>query len=100
MKRKPCWRSAAAGRTTSGWPDNIRLACTTRITGRGTVTVKRLITPPEEKKRQRRLEKQEGLGQIRSLAVLFADMRNFTPITETCPAFDVVYILNRYFSAL
>jgi class 3 adenylate cyclase len=82
------------------WPDNIRLACTTRITGRGRVTVKRLITPPEEKKRQRRLDKQEGLGQIRSLAVLFADMRNFTPITESCPAFDVIYILNRYFSAL
>jgi adenylate cyclase len=82
------------------WPDNIRLACTTRITGHGRVTVKRLITPPEEKKRQRRLDKQEGLGQIRSLAVLFADMRNFTPITEACPAFDVIYILNRYFSAL
>ena len=82
------------------WPDNIRLACTTRITGKGRVTVKRLITPPEEKKRQRRLDRQEGLGQIRSLAVLFADMRNFTPITESCPAFDVIYILNRYFSAL
>ena len=82
------------------WPDNIRLACATRITGNGNVTVKRLITPPEEKKLQRRLEKQEGLGQIRSLAVLFADMRNFTPITESSPAFDVIYILNRYFSTL
>ena len=82
------------------WPDNIRLACATRITGNGNVTVKRLIAPPEEKKRQRRLEKQEGLGQIRSLAVLFADMRNFTPITESSPAFDVIYILNRYFSTL
>lgn len=82
------------------WPDNIRLACATRITGNGNVTVKRLITPPEEKKLQRRLEKQEGLGHIRSLAVLFADMRNFTPITESSPAFDVIYILNRYFSTL
>lgn len=82
------------------WPENVRLACTTRIVGSGPVTVKRMITPPEEKKRQRRLERQQGLGQIRTLAVLFADMRNFTPITEACPAFDVVYILNRYFTAL
>ena len=27
-------------------------------------------------------------------------MRNFTPITEANPAFDVVYILNRYFTTL
>ncbi|QVL52823.1 MAG: adenylate/guanylate cyclase domain-containing protein [Cyanobium sp. M30B3] len=83
-----------------GWPANVRLACTARVVGHGPVTVRRLITPPEEKRRQRRLEKQGGLGQIRSLAVLFADMRNFTAITEACPAFDVVYILNRYFTTL
>ncbi len=86
--------------TKRGWPDHVRLACTTRIVGAGPVTIKRLITPPQERKHQRRLEKQEGLGQIRSLAVLFADMRNFTPITESSSAFDVIYILNRYFTAL
>jgi len=82
------------------WPDNVRLACATRVIGDGDVRVRRLITPPSERKRQRRQEKQRGLGQIRSLAVLFADMRNFTPITESCPAFDVIYILNRYFTTL
>jgi adenylate cyclase len=82
------------------WPANVRLACTARVVGDGPVTVRRLISPPEEKKRRRRQEKQGGLGQIRSLAVLFADMRNFTAITEACPAFDVVYILNRYFTTL
>ena len=82
------------------WPDNVRLACAARVVGQGEVRVKRLITPPAERKRERRLAKQEGLGQIRSVAVLFADMRNFTPITESCPAFDVIYILNRYFTAL
>lgn len=82
------------------WPDNVRLACATRVIGSGDVKVRRLITPPSERKRQRRQEKQQGLGQIRSLAVLFADMRNFTPITESCAAFDVIYILNRYFTTL
>lgn len=62
--------------------------------------MRRLITPPSERKRQRRQERQQGLGQIRSVAVLFADMRNFTPITESCAAFDVIYILNRYFTTL
>ena len=82
------------------WPDNVRLACNARVVGSGVVKVRRLITPPEERRRQRRVDKQEGLGQIRSLAVLFADMRNFTSISESCPAFDVIYILNRYFTTL
>lgn len=82
------------------WPENVRLACAAKGMGTGEVRVKRLITPPAERKRERRLAKQEGLGQIRSVAVLFADMRNFTPITASCPAFDVIYILNRYFTTL
>ena len=82
------------------WPANVRLACTARVVGSGVVKVRRLITPPQERRRQRAAEKQEGLGQIRSLAVLFADMRNFTSISESCPAFDVIYILNRYFTTL
>jgi adenylate cyclase len=83
-----------------GWPANVRLACAARVIGSGEVRVRRLITPPSERKRQRRQEKQQGLGQIRSVAVLFADMRDFTPITESCAAFDVIYILNRYFTTL
>jgi len=83
-----------------GWGPEVRLACETRFCGGGPVRLRRLITPPEERKQQRRLEKQQGLGRIQPLAVLFADMRNFTPITEENPAFDVVYILNRYFTAL
>ncbi|MFM7652946.1 MAG: adenylate/guanylate cyclase domain-containing protein [Vulcanococcus sp.] len=82
------------------WPENVRLAYTARVVGDGVVKVRRLITPPDERRRQRRLKKQQGLGQTRSLAVLFADMRNFTSISESCPAFDVIYILNRYFTTL
>ena len=65
--------------------------------GSGPIRVKRLVTPPKEKRQQRRLHKQKGLGQIRKIAVLFADMRDFTAMTEALPAFDVVYILNCFF---
>lgn len=93
----PAEQSIAAKR---GWGAEVRLACEARFCGGGPVRLRRLITPPQERKLQRRIAKQEGLGKIQPLAVLFADMRNFTPITEANPAFDVIYILNRYFTSL
>lgn len=82
------------------WPSSVRLACAASVVGTGPIRVKRLVTPPDERRQQRRLQKQKGLGQIRKLAVLFADMRNFTAMTEALPAFDVVYILNRFYTTL
>ena len=82
------------------WPESVRLSCAASVIGSGPIRVKRLVTPPQEKRQQRRLHKQKGLGQIRKIAVLFADMRDFTAMTEALPAFDVVYILNRFFTTL
>jgi adenylate cyclase len=39
----------------------------------------------------------EAPGVERSLAVLFADIRGFTSMSEALPPYDVVHILNRYF---
>ena len=39
-------------------------------------------------------------GEERPLAILFCDMRNFTPFVETHLAYDVVHILNRFFAGL
>src|SRR6185295_11780363 len=38
-----------------------------------------------------------SIGEEKQLAVLFADIRGFTPFAEALPPYDVVYALNRYF---
>lgn len=82
------------------WSDNIRLGCATKFNQEGKIKIKRLIKPPSERKAEKRKAKQDGLGVIRSLAILFIDLKGFTPLSESIPAFDLVYILNRYFTAL
>ena len=39
-------------------------------------------------------------GQQREIAILFADIRGFTALSEGRLPFDVVFILNRYFTAI
>lgn len=39
-------------------------------------------------------------GELRHVSVLFADIRDFTPLTETRDPKQVVRILNRYFAAM
>jgi adenylate cyclase len=53
--------------------------------------------PPRELLRFRSLP---PLGSERVVAVLFADLRDFTRLTEHRLPFDVVYLLNRYFRAM
>jgi len=39
-------------------------------------------------------------GEIKEVTVLFADLRNFTPMVEATPPQEVVRIINRYFTAM
>jgi adenylate cyclase len=39
----------------------------------------------------------EPIGEERSLAIMFADIRGFTPFAEPLLAYDVVHALNRYY---
>ena len=39
-------------------------------------------------------------GQEKDIAVLFADLRSFTRISEHKLPYDVVFLLNRYFEAV
>jgi adenylate cyclase len=49
---------------------------------------------------RRRIDNAPMLGLEREIAVLFADLRDFTRLAEHKLPFDVVFILNRYFEAM
>lgn len=82
------------------FPEDIRLACQTEI--RGPVTVRRLVLDEQDLMLTSRIHGQRGDGQVGRelyIAVLFADIRDFTPLAEGLPAYDVVHLLNRYYAA-
>jgi Adenylate cyclase, family 3 (some proteins contain HAMP domain) len=79
-------------------PD-IRLACQTSIGG--DVKLRRLVL--DEKDLQLTDQRAVGTaptsaGEEKRLAILFSDIRGFTPFAEALPPFDVVHVLNRYFN--
>jgi class 3 adenylate cyclase/hemoglobin-like flavoprotein len=80
------------------WDGFTRLACQTRVSG--DVTVERLVKSPADMS----CLQVEGASvvqpQERTLAILFSDIRNFTPFVEAHLAYDVVHILNRFFKAV
>lgn len=80
------------------WDTTVRLACQTKI--RGPVKVERLVKTFGDVSllQEERLEQSGGKEQY--LAILFCDMRNFTPFVESNLAYDVVHIINRLFAIL
>lgn len=80
------------------WDSSVRLACQTRV--KGPVKVERLVkTFGDVSLLQEERLAQSG-GKEQYLAILFCDMRNFTPFVENNLAFDVVHIINRLFAIL
>jgi len=84
-----------------GFSPEVRLACQTTVTA--DVTLRRLVFD----------ERDVGLivgsvgvpqaapiGEERRLAIMFADIRGFTPFAERLMPYDVVHALNRYFDAV
>jgi len=84
-----------------GFPENIRLACQTKI--RGNITIRRLVVDDLDIKI---ILKQFGdtsgtkLGQEKDLTILFTDIENYTQFAEALPAYDVVHTLNRYYQTM
>lgn len=81
-----------------GWAPSVRLACQARI--KGPVKLERQIKTFSEISRLQEEKVKSGKGEEKKLAILFCDMRNFTPFVEGNMPYDVVHILNRFFSAL
>lgn len=75
-----------------GLDKNIRLACQTRV--HGPVTIRRLVIDDED---MRDASAMSNSGQEKQLAILFSDIRSFTPFTEQNMPYDVVHVMNRYF---
>ena len=76
----------------------VRLACQTIPTC--DVTVRRLVLDPIDAELADQLRSKspsEAVGQEREIAVLFADLRDFTSFSERLLPYDVIHVLNRFF---
>lgn len=76
---------------------NVRLACQTVPTGSLSVTA--LLAPdsgPQVAQQRDRI----GSGDEQDIAILFADIREFTKLSETKLPYDTAFLLNRYFAAM
>jgi adenylate cyclase len=78
-------------------PENVRLACQLRPPpGQYRVT---LLLPPSAGPIEAYRRQPQAHGGERYVAILFADLRGFTSISEGRLPYDVVFLLNRYFRA-
>jgi adenylate cyclase len=76
---------------------SVRLACQLRPTGPVEVTP---LLPPWAPAGGGALPVDISAGSEREIAVLFADLRDFTALSEGRLPYDVVFVLNRYFGAM
>ncbi len=78
-------------------PAGVRLACQLRPTQDLAVVP---LLPPTASARDAVAEPTQRTGQESEVAVLFADVRQFTRVAELKLPYDVVFLLNRYFDAV
>ncbi len=81
-----------------GFHPSIRLACQTTITG--PVRLRRLVLDEEDVHvvdDMRASKLPSAIGEELKIAILFSDIRGFTPFAEKLLAYDVIHVLNRYF---
>jgi adenylate cyclase len=76
-----------------GLPDDVRLACQVQV--RNDIRVRRLVHDDLDRALVEAQAKEAG-REIQ-LAILFSDLRNFTPFVERHLPYDVMHMLNRHF---
>ena len=80
------------------WDSTIRLAC--QAYPKGDVRVQRLVwTSAEVNKLQLEMLPQDNADE-RAVAILFCDLRDFTRLASRNLAFDMAYMLNRFYTCL
>lgn len=80
------------------WDPTIRLACQARVLG--DVTLERVLLSGADISQLQIETLDTESGVDHSVAILFCDMRNFSGFAETHSAFDVVHVLNRFFTSV
>jgi adenylate cyclase len=80
-----------------GAAPNVRLACQLRPTANTTVTP---LLPPHAQASDGYGQPAYLAGQELNIAVMFADLRSFTGISEKRLPYDLVFLLNRYFASV
>lgn len=83
-------------------PTGVRIAC--QATVHGAVRVRRLVLDQEDvaivgRMRSNR-DQSAALGKEMPVAILFSDIRGFTPFAEALLPYDVIHVLNRHFEAV
>lgn len=79
----------------------IRLACQAKA--RDNVTIRRLVLDELDIQIASRFIDQSArkdTGSEKYMFIMFADIRGFTPLSESLLPYDVIHILNRYFHAM
>ena len=79
-------------------PDGVRLACQARAFG--DVAIVPMLPASIGVQGLARRRERETAGMEKSIAVMFADLRGFTTLSEGKLPFDVVFLLNRYFAEM
>ncbi len=80
-----------------GAPPGVRLACQLRPVHDLSVTP---VLPPETGAIGALADEADSAGREVEIAVLFADLRGFTRLSEKKLPYDVVFFLNRYFEVM
>lgn len=78
-------------------PAGVRLACQARPHGDVAFTP---LLPPDVNVREALAGAHARSGREQEVAILFADLRGFTKLSENRLPFDTVFLLNRYFAEM
>lgn len=90
---EPTWKETRIVKKL-GFNSAFRLACQTVVDGQ--VTVRRLVIDPADVALTDARTQPVPIGDERDIAVLFCDIRSFTPLAEGLLPYDVIHLLNRF----